>query len=88
MICWRFSSLDSASKENLARQVGQSPEKRGEPRAEDDGPRTMGRDVTPDFLLASNRTHRYFEKGAKKGIWNCMHGISPIFTCRLINNPG
>ena len=41
---------DSASRGNLAKQVGQSSEKRGSPRAEEDRP-----DVTPDFLLASNR---------------------------------
>ena len=57
---------DSASRGNLAKQVGQSSEKRGLPRAEEDGPRRMGRDVTPDFLLASNRHTAILKKVPKK----------------------
>ena len=34
---------DSASRGNLAKQVGQSSEKRGLPRAEEDGPRCDAR---------------------------------------------
>ena len=34
---------DSASRGNLAKQVGQSSEKRGSPRAEEDGPRCDAR---------------------------------------------
>ena len=54
-------SQHGASRGNLAKQVGQSSEKRGPPRAEEDG-----RDVTPDFLLASNRHTAIFKKLLKK----------------------
>ncbi len=52
---------DSASRGNLAKQVGQSSEKRGPPRAEEDGPRCDAR-----FLLASNRHTAILKQVLKK----------------------
>ena len=52
---------DLASRVNLAKQVGQSSEKRGPPRVEEDGPRCDAR-----FPLASNRHTAILKKVPKK----------------------
>ena len=58
---------DSASRGNMAKQVGQSSDKRGsltcQNGAEEDGPICDAR-----FSSGVEKTHCYFEKGAKKVI--------------------
>ena len=74
---------DSAYGANLAKQVGQSSEKRGSPRAEKDGARCDAK-----FSSGVEYTHCDFEKDPKKVIWHCIYSVSLIFNCRLLNNPG
>ena len=60
ILAW-ITHEDSASRVNLAKQVGQLSEKRGPPRAEEDGPRCDAR-----FPLASNRHTAILRKVPKK----------------------